>query len=187
LVSTPADPIEGRSVGCGALFLGFLIVGLRGFGGVLPWARRMVVEERRWMNEGEFLEILSLGQLLPGPNIANVAVALGARFQGVRGSIAAFTGLMVAPLAIVLSLGALYERYGSLPLFGPVFANLGAAAAGLVLGMGLKMGRSETAKPLSILVAGIAFIAVALLHWDLVVVVLVLVPVSIGLHWAFRR
>ena len=164
------------------LFLGFLFVGLRGFGGVLPWARQMIIEERHWLTEEEFVELYSLCNLLPGPNIVNVSIALGARFHGLPGSIAAFSGLMTAPLAIVLALGALYERYHTLPELGPLLHNLSAAAAGLVLATGFKMAKPQWRKPLSVAIAIPAFIGVGLLHWPLVWVVLALVPTSLALH-----
>ncbi len=170
-----------------ALFTGFLGIGLRGFGGVLPWARRMIVEERRWMTDAEFTETLSICQLLPGPNIANVSIVLGTRYHGALGAAAAFGGLMTMPLVIVMTLGALYERYGKLPIFDPVFHDLGAAAAGLVLATGVKMAASHRKKPLSIAIAGLAFIAVALAQWPLFAVVLGLAPVSFLLHRWFRK
>ncbi len=59
------------------LFLGFLKIGLSGFGGVMPFARRMLVEEQRWLTEVEFLDVLSLSQFLPGPNVVNVSIIVG--------------------------------------------------------------------------------------------------------------
>src|SRR3954451_21033790 len=105
-----------------ALFLGFFVVGLCGFGGVLPWARRLVVEQRRWMTAAEFTDMLGLCQFLPGGNIMNVTIALGARFHGVRGAAAAFLGLMTAPVAIVIGLGAIYNEYAELPAVRRGFA-----------------------------------------------------------------
>ncbi len=182
LPDTPAP----RQISRTELFLGFLFVGLRGFGGVLPWARQMIIEERRWLTEEEFTELYSLCNLLPGPNIVNVSIALGARFQGPTGSIAAFSGLMTAPMAIVLMLGALYERYRALPELGPLLHNLSAAAAGMVLATGLKMAKPHWKKPLSVAIALLAFIAVGVLHWPLGWVVLALVPTSLALHRSLR-
>src|SRR5215472_15658134 len=87
------------------LFRGFLMMGLTGFGGVLPIARHMVVDRRRWMTATEFAELLSICQFLPGGNIINMSVAIGLRFRGIPGSIAAITGLIAAPLAVVVVLG----------------------------------------------------------------------------------
>ena len=83
------------------LFVGFLTIGLLGLGGVLPWARRMMVEQRRWLTGPEFTDLLALCQFLPGPNIVNMSVALGNRYRGVRGAVAAISGLLLAPVVIV--------------------------------------------------------------------------------------
>src|SRR5881628_3606739 len=93
------------------LFLGFLGIAVVAFGGVLPWARYVLVERRRWLTPEEFTDVLGLGQLLPGPNIVNVSIAIGNRFHGALGSLIAFAGLMGAPVAIVLALAALYARF----------------------------------------------------------------------------
>jgi chromate transporter len=188
-MTTLDNPVEldPERIELSALFLGFLAVGLRGFGGVLPWARRMIVEERGWLSDAEFTETLSICQLLPGPNIANVSIALGTRFRGALGAAAAFGGLMTMPLVIVLSLGALYDRYGQLPALDPVFHNLGAAAAGLVVATGCKMAMAHWQKPLAVAIAVSAFAAVALFEWPLIWVVLGLAPISLLLHrWLGR-
>src|SRR3954467_852613 len=102
------EPATAPTVTHAQLFLGFLGVALQGFGGVLPWARRVLVERRRWLSDKDFTEILSLGQFLPGPNVVNVAVCIGARFHGATGAVAAYAGLMLAPVAIALGLATLY-------------------------------------------------------------------------------
>src|SRR5271154_3897022 len=93
------------------IFLSFVLVSIMGFGGVLPWARRMIVERRRWLTEAEFLDLLALCQFLPGPNICNLSIAVGARFHGVKGSAASLLGMILLPFVIVIALGALYEGY----------------------------------------------------------------------------
>src|SRR6266566_9278588 len=92
-----------------ALFLGFLEIGISGFGGVLPWARRVLVERRQWLTPAEFNDALGLGQVLPGPNVGNLSIVVGRRFHGAIGSVLAFSGLMLAPLVIVLALGVFYN------------------------------------------------------------------------------
>lgn len=177
----------GRPVRLIDLFIGFLVVGLRGFGGVLPWARQMIVEERGWLTPAEFTEFLSIGQLLPGPNIVNVAVMLGARFQGVRGSFAALGGLMLMPIVIVMVLGMLYDRYGALPVLAPVLHNMAAAAVGLILAMGVKMVRAQSWTGRALFITGLAFTMVGLLHWPLLLAVLIAAPVAIALQYAATR
>jgi chromate transporter len=166
---------------CAALFLGFLGVGVCGFGGVLPWARRMIVEQRQWMSAAEFTDLLSLCQFLPGPNVINVSVALGARFRGVRGAIAAFVGLMVAPMAIVIALALLYERFGHYPTVRNAFVGLAAAASALVLATSLKISAPLKSQPIGIAIALATVAAIAIARWPLVIVLLVMAPLSIAL------
>ena len=162
------------------LFLRFTQVSLAGFGGVMPFARRMLVEERRWLSAEEFTDVLSLCQLLPGPNIVNVAVCVGARYHGVRGALAAFAGLMTAPFFIIIALGALYTQYGHLPAVAALFRGISAAAAGLVVAMGLKMATSRRLRSAMALFAVITFIGIALVRLPLVVFLLGAAPLSVA-------
>jgi chromate transporter len=115
------------------LFAGFFKIGVCGFGGVLPWARRMIVDQRKWLTPAEFTDMLGLCQFLPGGNIMNVTIALGSRFRGVAGAAAAILGLMAAPVAIVICLGAIYDQYAAYPPVRRAFVSLSAAAAGFLL------------------------------------------------------
>lgn len=161
------------------LLIGFLSVGLCGFGGVLPWARRMIVEQRRWLTAAEFTDLLSLCQFLPGPNVINVAVALGARFHGPLGSLAGVTGLLAAPMAIVLALASVYDRFADVPVVADAFAGLAAAASALVLSMALKISAPLRTRPVSIVVGLATLAAIALFRWPLPAVLAVVAPVSI--------
>lgn len=168
------------------LFTGFFTIGMFGFGGVLPWARRLVVEQRRWLTADEFTEMLGLCQFLPGGNIMNVTVALGARFHGVPGALAAFLGLMTAPVAIVIGLGAVYERYAGLPAVRHGFAALAAAAAALVLTTALRIAAPIAGRPLEIMVAIVTFCAIAVFRLPLPLALPVLAAGSTALLWRFR-
>jgi chromate transporter len=161
------------------LFTGFLVLGLTGFGGVLPLARHMVVERRRWLTGAEFSELLSLCQFLPGGNIINISVAIGLRFQGIAGSIAAIAGLIAAPAAIVVALGMIYTRFSNEPHVVHMFAGLAAAAAGVLVSMTIKLSWPLRRKPAAIVVAIIVFFAIAILHLPLVPTMLVAAPCSI--------
>jgi chromate transporter len=162
------------------LFLRFTQVGASGFGGVMPWARRMLVEERRWLSAEEFSEALSLCQVLPGPNIVNMAVCVGTRFRGALGALAAFLGLLSAPFAIILVLGALFTNYGDLPAISAAFRGVSAAAAGLIVAMGLKMAASRRLRSPLAAFALAAFVAVALLRLPLGVFLLFAAPASVA-------
>ena len=181
-------PIDRAGPGPSALFAAFLTVGLSGFGGVLPFARRMLVERRAWMGEDSFNETLALCQTLPGPNIVNVSVVVGQRFAGPVGALAAVSGLMAAPMAIVLVLAELYGRYGANGRAGAMIAALGAAAAGLVAATGAKMAWAVVRRGALPRVAfvGLAFVAVGLIQLPLVWVVVVLAPISVALAWRAR-
>ena len=167
------------------LFVAFVKVALSGFGGALPWARRMIVERKKWMTAQEFNEAFALSQFLPGPNVVNFSVVFGARFGGVAGAAAAFFGLMLPPLAIVVVLAALYARYGDLAALGRILSGVTCAAVGLLIAVVAKMAMPLFAKRLdwAPLIAIVAFIGVAILRWPLPYVFLGLAPVSIALAW----
>ena len=164
------------------LFRGFFGIGIVGFGGVLPWARRMIVEQRGWLSSAEFLDLLALCQFLPGPNIVNLTVALGSRYRGVPGALAGLAGLLAAPVAIVLTLGGVYQRYGGLPVVRHGFAGLAAAASGLVVALACRIAWPLRARPLGVAVAVAAFIALAVARLPMLPTMAVLAPISILLH-----
>jgi chromate transporter len=165
-----------------ALFAGFLSIAVVSFGGALPWARRMLVERRRWLGAEEFTDLLALCQFLPGGNVINLSVAVGARFRGVPGAIAALLGLMAVPMAIVIGFGALYARYGGEPAVARGLRGLAAAASGLVLATALKIAAPQRRRPRGLIVAALTLVAIAGLRLPLVPSMLVLAPFSIWLH-----
>jgi chromate transporter len=168
------------------LFVGFFIVGVCGFGGVLPWARRMIVDQRKWLTPAEFTEMLGLCQFLPGGNIMNVTIALGSRFQGVPGAVACLVGLMAAPVAIVIGLGAVYDQYAGYPPVRRAFISLAAAAAGFLLASAWKIAWPLRAKPLAVACAVVTFVVIALVRLPLVEAMPVLAIASTLLLWRFR-
>jgi chromate transporter len=170
-----------------ALFLTYLKIGLVGFGGVNAWARRVLVEEKRWVTEQEYAEVLGLGQVLPGPNALNVAIQLGDRFGGGRGALAASIGLFGGPLVVLLGLAMLHDAYGDLPMVQAVLAGTAAAAAGMILGTAAKI--TTNLKPAwPILAVGIAaLLAGSVLRLPLPYIVLGLAPFGILAAWWTMR
>jgi chromate transporter len=168
------------------LFLTFMKIGAVGFGGVGPWARRIIVEERGWLDERDYAEVLSICGTLPGPNVGNVSVFIGDRYHGLVGSILALTGLMSGPLAILLGLGFLYEWLGGVPAIDGAIGGVAAAAAGLFLGTALKMAERLKLSAAALAILACAFVAVGLFRWPLIAVVLALAPVSIAFAWRSR-
>jgi chromate transporter len=168
------------------LFAGFFLVGVCGFGGVLPWARRMIVEQRRWLTQVEFNEMLGLCQFLPGGNIMNVTIALGSRFRGIPGALACLLGLMTAPVAIVIGLGVVYDQYAGLAPVRRAFVALSAAASAYLLATAWKIASPLRGRPLAIAVAVCTFIALAVLRLPLAAAMPVLAIGSTLLLWRFR-
>lgn len=169
--------------GLGHLFVGFVAIGLVGFGGVLPWLRRMMVDQRRWVTSIEFDDMLALCQFLPGPNVVNMSVALGAKFYGAVGSLACVFGLLAAPITIVIALGGVYEQFGHVPIVARAFGGLAAAASSLVIAMAVKIAAPLEHHLTGAAVALAVFGAVALLHLPLLPTMVVMAPVSILLCW----
>jgi chromate transporter len=170
------------------LFRAFATMSLHGFGGVLPWARRAIVEDKRWMTPQEFNEAFAVAQFLPGANVVNLAIVFGRRLHGAVGAAVALAGLLIPPVVIVLILGMLYARYGDVDALQRVLAGVAAAAAGLIVAIVLKMAQPllrQGAAGIAIAAAG--FVAVGVMRWPLPYVLLVLAPVSIALAaWARR-
>lgn len=177
-----AVPVR-QAPGPSALFRGFAYVGLCGFGGVLPWARRMLVDTQRWLTAEEFNILLGMCQFLPGPNVVNLAVAVGVRFCGWRGALSAALGLMFGPVLIVLILGVLYVLYGELPAVQSILHGVTLVGAGLIIATGLRMGSNLKHRRIYLPIAGLSFIALALLQWPLPMVMIGGALLSIGLSW----
>src|ERR1700761_4792932 len=125
----------------GEIFLAFATISLSGFGGVLAWSRRMMVEERKWLTAEQFNETYALCSFLPGGNILNFSLVFGARFRGPLGSIAAFAGLLGPPMLLVMIIGAIYAHYGDIPALRRALTGVAAAAAGLMLATVAKMAK----------------------------------------------
>jgi len=183
LVAAPALPPITRS----ALFASFLKMGLLGFGGVLPWARRVIVDERRWLSDRDFAELIGLCQVLPGPNVVNLSVIIGARAHGPIGALIAVTGILLVPVGLMLLIAISYASVAQDPLTRNAIAGASAAAAGLILGTALRL-LLQTRPPLrGLLTGGAAFIAVGVLQWPLLRVIVVLIVVGVVAEWSARR
>jgi chromate transporter len=169
------------------IFRVFNRLALQGFGGVLAVAQRELVERQRWLTPAQFLETLSLGQVLPGPNIVNMALMIGDRFLGWRGAAASLAGLLCAPLLIVLLLAALYRETMALPMVAGALRGMGAVAAGLVIATALKLVPTLRDNimgwKLGTLFAVLTLLAIGLLRWPMVGVVLALGTAAVATAW----
>ena len=171
------------------LFLSFTVLALQGFGGVLAIAQRELVERKRWMTNEEFVEEWSVAQIMPGPNIVNLAIMIGGRYFGMIGSFVAVAGMIAVPLLVVLLIALIYAQYASHPGVIGALRGMGAVAAGLVVATGLRLAgslkNSALGVALNTILGVLGFIAVALLRWPLVYVLLALGSVACAL--AYRK
>jgi len=167
-------------VAVGALFVGFLKVSLLGFGGGLVWARRIVVERQRWMDDQEFAETLTLCQFMPGPNIVGITTCVGSKLRGAVGAVAAVAGFILIPWAVGLSLGGLYLHYTHLTVLQNILSGLSAAAAGLMIATGIRLLMPHRSRRTALLFAALAFTGMAFVKLPLLVVLLGLAPLSIA-------
>jgi chromate transporter len=168
------------------IFHVFSTMALQGFGGVMPFAYRALVERERWLSATEFAELLGICQILPGPTICNIAVFVGRRFGGGIGVASAIAGLLVLPFLIAIASGAVYQRCGDFPIFRSALNGMAAVAAGLILATALKMARALLKKQAN--VAAIlfksamlvcAFACLGLLKWRLLTVFMLFAPVAV--------
>lgn len=169
------------------LFRVFNRLALQGFGGVLPIAHRELVERERWLQPQQFVELLAMGQVLPGPNIINMAIIFGDRHFGWRGALAAAAGLMTVPMAIVLLVATLYQQVASHPLAHGALRGMGVVAAGLVIATALKLRTTIAHNPLGLplcyAIGGATLALVGGLRWPMVWVVLGLGGAAMALAW----
>jgi chromate transporter len=186
MANAPGEAIRPDRPTIMAIFTGFFMIGVRGFGGVLPWARRTIVEERKWLSATEFTEVLGLCQFLPGGNIINVSIAVGSRFRGGPGAVAAILGLMLAPVAIVIGLGAIYDQFAEQPVVRRAFAGLAAAASAFVLTASLKIAAPLRGRWLAMAITVVTFAAIAIFRLPLPLAMPALAVVSIAVLWRFE-
>ena len=163
-----------------ALFVGFLQASLFAFGGGMVWVRRMVVEQRRWLGDIEFAEILGLCQFMPGPNGPSLAVCVGARLRGMPGALAALAGFIAIPWAVGFTVGVVYLQHAEIGVLQDILRGISAAAAGLIIGTGLKLLLPYRRNPAAVLFAALGFLGLAWLKLPLIAVMLALAPISIA-------
>ena len=165
----------------GALFLAFLKTSMYGFGGPIVWVRRIVVDERRWLSDRDFADLLSFCQFMPGPNVVSITVCIGAKFRGPVGALAALAGFILVPWTVGFALGALLLSYAQTPLLQGILHGVAAAAAGLLIATGIRLLLPHRHRLVALAFTALAFVGLAIVKLPLLIVVLGLVPLSIAL------
>src|SRR5215470_1063883 len=166
-----------------ALFLTFSRISLSAFGGALFWARRGLVEQQRWLTDREFVELLTLGQLLPGPNVLNLAVMVGYRFAGWSGAASAVAGFLGWPCLVVVGMGILYQNYGGFSYVQQALGGMASVAAGLILATVIKLAAVVPRQWRSWFFGVLAFIGVGVMRWPLLWVMVALAPWAVIAAW----
>ncbi|SNS60146.1 chromate transporter [Noviherbaspirillum humi] len=154
------------------IFLSFTFLALQGFGGVLAVVQHELVDRKRWLTREEFVEDWAVAQIMPGPNVVNMALMIGDRHFGLRGAVAAVIGMLAVPLVLILLLALFYAHFADNPAVAGALRGMGAVAAGLVAGTGLKLtsalSKHPLKLPLCLALASAVFIMVALLRLPLI-------------------
>jgi chromate transporter len=162
--------------------LSYLKISLSSFGGGLSaWTQQVVVEELHWMDDREFLSALALCRILPGPNMVNFAIHLGSRLRGIPGAASAIFGLLTVPFLLVVTLGILYFEHQHTPHLQPILSGMAASAAGMTIGLGLKMFFRQSFVFSALLVVIAAFLLIGLFRVPLLFAIVILVPAGIFL------
>lgn len=173
------------------LYWSFTFLALQGFGGVLAVVQRELVEKKRWLTNEEFIEDWAVAQIMPGPNVVNLSIMLGERYFGWRGALVGLCGMLSFPMLLVISLTIVYSQYAGHAAVAGALRGMGAVAAGLVAGMGLKLATTLSRHPLgrwpSYALALAAFAAVALLRLPLFWVLLAVGGAGCVLTWKKLR
>lgn len=169
------------------LFLSFTWLALQGFGGVLTIVQRELVEKKQWLTPDEFLEDWAVAQVLPGPNVINLAVMIGDRYFGLRGAAAALAGMLAVPLCVILTLAVLYAHFAGNPQVAGALRGMGAVAGGLIAATGIKLIAPLRRNPLGfglcLAIVGIVFAAIALARIPLGWVLIVVGGIACGETW----
>ncbi|SIQ73311.1 chromate transporter [Pseudacidovorax sp. RU35E] len=172
----PGAPARPESLA--DLFFSFTILALQGFGGVLAVVQRELVERKRWLTQEQFIEDWAVAQVLPGPNVINLALMLGDRHFGLRGAIAGLAGMLVVPLAVILALAVLHAHFANDPRVAGALRGMSTVAGGVIAATGVKLIPSLRAHPLGFAagvgIAALVFVLIALarvpLGWVLLLV-----------------
>ena len=168
------------------LFIAFSRISLSSFGGAIFWTRRELIERQRWLTEREFLEIYTLGQLLPGPNVLNLTVMVGYRFVGWSGAASAVAGFLGWPCLVVVGMGIFYQNYGRLPYVQQALGGMSSVAAGLLVATVIKLAAVLPRQWRPWIFGALAFIGVGVMRWPLLWVMAAFAPWAIFAAWKYE-
>jgi chromate transporter len=147
------------------IFLEFLLIGATSFGGgVVAYLRSGLVTKRGWLEDKEFVELLSISQTLPGLNATNMAVLVGDRLRGTAGAIAAICGMCLPAGLFMYAVAISYHVRGDRPLIVAMLKGVAAAAVGLVLSTVVQLSQKSLAHTYDLVFVALTVIGVNRLH-----------------------
>ena len=186
-MNSPPAPDHPQPQSLSDLFVSFTLLALQGFGGVMAIVQRELVEKKRWLTREEFIEDWAVAQVMPGPNVVNLSMMIGARSFGFKGAMAALAGMLAAPLILVLLLALVYAQFAGHPGVAGALRGMGAVAAGLIAATSLKLFGALLNNVLGLrlcaALGALCFVAIALLRWPLIYVLLGLGGVACALAY----
>ena len=146
------------------IFLEFLIIGATSFGGVVPYLRGSLVTKRHWIDDKEFVEMLSISQSLPGLSATNLAVLVGEKLRGVLGSIAGIVGVCLPGGLLMFAVGIFYRQHGEHVWITAALKGVAAAAVGLILSTVVSLSKKALTHNFDFVFIAATVIAVNRLH-----------------------
>ena len=168
------SPTKAQPKSLGELFTTFSMLAIQGFGGVLAFIERELVQKKKWMTREEFVEEWAIARTMPGPPALNLCIMVGANYFGWRGALVSLAGMLFFPTLIILALALAYTRFGNQPQVVDALRGMGAVAAGLIVATGIKLLSALKVNPLGLKVCAalaiLSFVGIALLHWRLLYV-----------------
>ncbi len=154
------------------LFFSFSRLATQGFGGVLAYMERELVERKGWLTREEFLGEWAVARTMPGPAALNLSIMVGARYFGIRGALAAMGGMFMFPSILIILLGIGYAKFGENPHVIGALHGMGAVAAALFIATGLKLLTALKSNPMGLVLCGVisivTFVGIALFHWSVI-------------------
>jgi len=185
----PARPERARPASLSDLFVSFTLLALQGFGGVMAVVQRELVERKKWLTLDEFIEDWAVAQIMPGPNVVNLSMMVGARYFGLAGAMTAMAGLLAVPLVVVLLLALVHNRYAGSPLVAGALRGMAAVSAGLIGAAALKLSVALARNPMPLAwCAAISALGFVLMAWLRVPLIYVLLGLGgLGYVLTYRR
>ena len=178
----PAAPSTAARASIAQIFLEFLIIGSTSFGGVVPYLRSSLVTKRGWINDKEFVEMLSISQSLPGLNTTNMAVLVGEKLQGVTGAIAGLLGMCLPGGVLMFAVGIFYRLHGDHPWSTAALKGVAAAAVGLILVTVVNLSKKALSHNFDFVFMAATVLAVNRLHWSVPKALIIIGILAILFH-----